>query len=170
MKTPITSNAVTKHIKTSVFLRVRIDAEPNRVLHTSPATFAEDENTLSRRYPVAREQTDIIATAASPFIFVFCPVLRRSTAHITTSGWKDFKNIVEFDPTGVEDVADDAPAIEITSGGIQLTAAAEGKAIAIYTANGALVEKIDSYAGEEITLEKGVYIVRVGNKTMKVKL
>ncbi len=82
----------------------------------------------------------------------------------------DFKNIVEFDPTGVEDVADDAPAFEITSGGIQLTATAEGKAIVIYTANGALVEKIDSYAGEEIMLDKGLYIVRVGGKSVKVRL
>jgi hypothetical protein len=84
--------------------------------------------------------------------------------------WKDFWDIQEFDPTGIEDVADDAPAFEITTGGIQLTAAAEGKAIAIYAANGALVEKIDDYAGEEITLDKGVYIVRVGDKTMKARL
>lgn len=83
--------------------------------------------------------------------------------------WSNFTNIVEFDPTGIEDVADDVPAFEITTGGIQLTAA-EGKAIAIYTANGALVEKIDSYAGDEIILDKGLYIVRVGNKTMKIRL
>ena len=47
---------------------------------------------------------------------------------------------------------------------------AEGKNVTIYSTSGALVEKIDSYAGEEIVLDKGVYIVRVGNKTMKVKL
>ena len=83
--------------------------------------------------------------------------------------WKNFWDIQEFDPTGLDDVADDAPAFEIATGGIQLTAAV-GKAIAIYTANGALVEKIDDYAGEEITLDKGVYIVRVGGKTVKVRL
>ncbi len=83
--------------------------------------------------------------------------------------WKKFKNIVEFDPTGIEDVTADAPAFEITAGGVQLTDA-DGKAIAIYAPNGALVEKIDNYVGEEIALDKGVYIVRVGNKTMKVKL
>jgi hypothetical protein len=32
------------------------------------------------------------------------------------------------------------------------------------------IEKIDSYAGEEITLEKGVYILRVGSVTVKVKM
>ena len=91
-------------------------------------------------------------------------------AYKAADGWKEFKNIVEFDPTGIEDVTEDvAPAFEITAGGIQFTAA-EGKAVAVYTTAGALVEKIDSYAGEEITLDKGVYIVRVGNKTVKIGL
>ena len=99
---------------------------------------------------------------------LFVPVGSKET-YSSTSGWKDFKNIVEFEPTGVEDVADDAPAFEITSGGILFTAA-EGKAIAIYTTSGALVEKIDCYNGEEITLDKGVYVVCIGNKTMKVRL
>ncbi len=83
--------------------------------------------------------------------------------------WSEFFFINEI-PTGIEDVTDeDASAIEITGSGIQLTAA-EGKAVAVYTAGGALVEKIDSYAGEEITLDKGIYIVRVGGKAVKVKL
>ena len=83
--------------------------------------------------------------------------------------WKNFWDIQEFDVTAIENIEDVTPAFEITSSGIQFTAA-EGKAVAIYTASGALVEKIDNYAGDEITLDKGVYIVRVGNKTMKVKL
>ncbi|MBR2606772.1 MAG: leucine-rich repeat domain-containing protein [Bacteroidaceae bacterium] len=92
-------------------------------------------------------------------------------AYKAANYWKNFKNIVEFDPTGIEDVADeeDAPVIKVAAGGIQLTAA-EGKAVAVYSTNGALVEKIDSYAGEEITLDKGVYIIRVGSKAVKVKL
>ena len=83
--------------------------------------------------------------------------------------WKNFWDIQEFDVTAIENIEDVTPAFEITSSGIQFTAA-EGKAIAIYTTSGALVEKIDSYAGEEIMLDKGVYIVRVGNKTMKIRL
>ena len=82
--------------------------------------------------------------------------------------WKDFFFINEI-PTGIDDVHADVPTFEITTGGIQFTAA-EGKTITIYSTSGALVEKIDSYAGKEIILGKGVYIVRVGNKTMKVKL
>ena len=83
--------------------------------------------------------------------------------------WGDFANIVEFEVTGIEDVEDDAPSFEITGGGIQFTAA-EGKCVAVYTTSGALVEKIDSYAGEYIALGKGVYVVRVGEKAVKVKL
>ncbi|MBR2607957.1 MAG: leucine-rich repeat domain-containing protein [Bacteroidaceae bacterium] len=84
-------------------------------------------------------------------------------------GWGYFANIVEFDPTGIEDVTEDAPAFKVTAGGIQMTAA-EGKAVAVYSAGVALVEKIAVYEGEEIALDKGVYIIRVGEKAVKVKL
>ena len=83
--------------------------------------------------------------------------------------WKDFWEIQEFDATGIDEVHADVPAFEITVGGILLTNA-EGKTVAIYSTSGALVEKIDAYNGEEITLDKGVYIVRVGGKAVKVKL
>ena len=101
-------------------------------------------------------------------IFLYVP---KGTLSIyqTANQWGNLQNIVEFDPTGIEGVEDDAPAFEVTAGGIQLTAA-EGKAVAVYTAGGTLVEKIDAYAGEEITLDEGVYIVRVGKKAVKVKL
>ncbi len=91
-------------------------------------------------------------------------------AYKTADGWNNFTNIVEFDPTGIEDVTkDDALAFEVTAGGIHL-ADAKGKAVAVYNAGGALVEKIDNYAGEEITLDKGIYILCVGDKVAKVKL
>ncbi|MBE6302918.1 MAG: T9SS type A sorting domain-containing protein [Bacteroidales bacterium] len=83
--------------------------------------------------------------------------------------WKEFNNIVEFDPTSIEDVTEDVPTFEVTAGGILFTGA-EGKVVAVYTTSGALVEKINAYAGEEITLDKGVYIIRVGNKAVKIKL
>ncbi len=87
----------------------------------------------------------------------------------TADVWNEFFLINEI-PTGIEDVAEEvAPAFEITDGGIKFIDA-EGKAVAVYSTAGALVEKIDSYAGEEITLDKGVYIVRVGDKAVKVKL
>ena len=89
--------------------------------------------------------------------------------YLSADGWSKFYDIQEWTPTGIEDVTEEAPAFEITADGIQFTAA-EGKAVAVYTAGGALIEKIDSYAGEKIMLDKGVYIVPVGSKTMKIKL
>lgn len=42
--------------------------------------------------------------------------------------------------------------------------------ISILTPNGVLVKKIDAYAGEIITLDKGIYLVYINNKAIKVKL
>lgn len=89
--------------------------------------------------------------------------------YASTSYWSEFKNIVEFDPTAIDNVADDAPAFEFTQNGILLTAA-ESKSVAVYTVSGALVTKIASYTGEEIVLDKGTYVVRVGGKAVKVQL
>ena len=83
--------------------------------------------------------------------------------------WKNFWNIQELNATAIENVTDETLAFEITPGGIQFTAA-EGKTVVVYTANGTLAEKINNYTGEEITLHNGVYIIHVGNKTIKVKL
>ena len=90
-------------------------------------------------------------------------------AYKAADAWKEFKNIVGSDVTFIKQIEDDAIAFEVTAGGLVLTAAG-GKPVAVYSINGALVEKIDSYAGEEITLEKGVYILRVGSVTVKVKM
>ena len=59
--------------------------------------------------------------------------------------------------------------IQITNNGIILLNA-YNSAVRVYTVNGILVEKIDKYSGEEIILNEGVYIVCVGNTTMKIKL
>ena len=90
-------------------------------------------------------------------------------AYKAADAWKEFKNIISSDVTFIEQIDDDATAFEVTAGGLVLTAA-EGKTVAVYSINGALVEKIDSYAGEKIALEKGVYILRVDSTTIKVKM
>jgi acetamidase/formamidase len=71
-------------------------------------------------------------------------------------------------PTSISGVSSD-DIVKVNGNSITLSNA-NNSSVAIYTTSGALVEKIDSYTGEEIVLDKGVYIVRVGNKTMKVKL
>ena len=62
-----------------------MEVEPNSVLHTSAERLDEVENRFMSRYPTASEPTEIIATAASPLILVFCPVRRSRTAHRTVT-------------------------------------------------------------------------------------
>ena len=83
--------------------------------------------------------------------------------------WKNFWNIQEYEPTSIEDVEADEVNFTITSNGISFSNA-DNTTIAIYTINGILVEKIDKYTGEDIFLNKGIYIVSVGNKAMKIML
>lgn len=89
-------------------------------------------------------------------------------AYKAASVWGKFKNIKEFDVTGVDAVSTDA-IVKVNGNSIALVGA-ENCCVAVYSINGALVEKIDAYAGEEIALDRGVYIVRVGDKAVKVKL
>ena len=83
--------------------------------------------------------------------------------------WKNFWNIQEYEPASIEDTDANTLDFIITSNGISLLNA-DNSAVAIYSINGILVEKIDKYTGEEIVLNKGVYIVCVGDKTVKIKL
>ena len=83
--------------------------------------------------------------------------------------WKNFWNIQEYKPTFIEDTDANITNLIITNNGISLSNA-NNSTIAIYSINGVLVKKIDKYTGEEIALEKGVYIVCVGDKAMKIKL
>ena len=95
----------------------------------------------------------------------------------TFSGWsyaptimpaKDVVIMGMFINTNIDAVSADAM-VKVNGNCITLVGA-ENSSVAIYSTNGALVEKIDAYNGEEITLDKGVYIVRVGGKAVKVKL
>ena len=70
--------------------------------------------------------------------------------------------------TGVNAASADA-VVKVNGNSIVIVGAANS-CVKVYSAGGALVESIDSYAGEEIILDKGVYIIRVGNKAVKVKL
>jgi uncharacterized repeat protein (TIGR02543 family) len=56
------------------------------------------------------------------------------------------------------------------NGNIITLVGAENSSISIYTTGGALVEKIDCYVGETISLDNGVYIVRIENKVVKIKI
>ena len=96
----------------------------------------------------------------------------------TFSGWSEVPetmpaNDIEitgsFIPTeNVSEVEMDVN-IQTTNNGIILLNA-YNNVVRVYTINGILVEKIDKYTGEEIVLNKGVYIVCVGDKAVKIKL
>ena len=83
--------------------------------------------------------------------------------------WKNFIDIREEGATRIDDVNADNIAIEVTRNGIKLPCT-EGETVVVYTTNGTRVANISSYTGGKIALDKGVYIVRVKNNTLKVKL
>lgn len=91
------------------------------------------------------------------------------TAYQAADTWGGAENIIEYDVTDVDGVETDKFEVKISAAGLLLEGC-DGRLVTVYSMNGALVHKYDSYAGEEIALDKGVYIVRVGGKTVKVKL
>ena len=81
--------------------------------------------------------------------------------------WNNFVNIKEYNTTRINNIS--ARNVKTMPYGISLLYA-EGETIVVYTTDGKCVANIDSYTGEEITLDKGVYVLRIGNKTIKVRL
>ena len=95
----------------------------------------------------------------------------------TFSGWSEIPETMpahdvevtgSFIPTSVSEIATEV-SLQINGNNISLSNA-NNSTVAIYSINGVLVKKIDKYTGEEIALEKGVYIVCVGDKAMKIIL
>lgn len=76
--------------------------------------------------------------------------------------------VIIITPTSISNISADA---NIRINGYSITLVnANNSCVAVYSTNGTLIEKIDNYTGEEIILDKGVYIVQAGNTTNKVKL
>ena len=82
--------------------------------------------------------------------------------------WKNFKNIVE-DPTSVELNTDEQGNITVNGGNGQITVnGADDAVISVYNLSGIAV-----YQGHDSVisgLTKGVYLVRVADKTFKVAI
>ena len=81
--------------------------------------------------------------------------------------WKEFSNIQEFDVTGINEIEENTPVIEYTADGLVLTNAI-GKDVAVCTASGSQIINTTSYDGENITFDKGVYIIVVNGKSVKI--
>lgn len=88
----------------------------------------------------------------------------------SSNTWSRFKNLQEFDTTGMEDILLVAePMFEKLDNGISLTNAI-GKSVAVYTVNGLLVNDIPFYTGEVLMLDNGIYVIRIDNHIIKVIL
>ena len=75
---------------------------------------------------------------------------------------------VESTSSAISDIFIDFQVI-INNNNITLTGANNNNVV-IYNINGLLIKSIEQYTDEKITLDKGIYIVRVGNETIKIKL
>lgn len=81
--------------------------------------------------------------------------------------WSNFKKMEEHNLTGIGNIEDDKVSIEITANGVVVSNAA-GEPLSVYDVVGKPVEKISAYSGEEILLGKGIYIISVGGKSVKI--
>ena len=82
--------------------------------------------------------------------------------------WKDFFNI----ESGIDDItADGVNELDFSksASGITLNNAADAR-VEVYGLDGRLCRAIPAYAGEEIALNRGVYIVRVNGKSLKIAI
>ena len=77
----ITKAAITTEKIVSALVSVKINVEPNKVLHTSPERLAGGEKMFIKKYPIARAPVEIMATLASPFIFEFSFAHKIKTAY-----------------------------------------------------------------------------------------
>lgn len=150
LKTIVVSENVTE-IGTFAFYRCYALASMY-MLAKNPPTI--EENTFSKD---SYDKATIYVPNGSLFAYRNDPV------------WNKFANIQEFDATGIQDVKTNPIVIKVTSDGISLPDS-EGEIITIYTVDGTLVRKAAAYAGGEIPLNKGVYLVRIGNYTVKINI
>lgn len=115
------------------------------------------------------EYADIFSNAAYEYATLYVP---KGTleAYKVVIPWKNFANIVENDNSGIEDaVANDTDfLIYVNDSIININGADPCDMIFIYNTEGSIV-----YMGNErmiSSLSPGVYIVRIGQKTVKVTL
>ena len=73
-----------------------------------------------------------------------------------------------FETTKIENITIDAN-IRIKDNSI-IICGINNSSVLIYTIGGVLVKEIDQYAGEEIILDRGIYIIRIENKSIKIMI
>lgn len=83
--------------------------------------------------------------------------------------WKNFWTIEEVENTGVSSIRTESPRVVYEGDGIRLTGAS-GKSLYVYSTSGKNVYMNDRYSGEIISLLSGIYIVKVGDDSLKVSV
>ena len=76
---------------------------------------------------------------------------------------------IEIGGTTGTDIINADAIVRVNGNSITLTNAGNCSVV-IYSAAGSVVERIDNYSGEEITLDGGIYIIRAGNRVVKIKI
>jgi len=89
------------------------------------------------------------------------------TAYWLAPVWSDFINIIEEDATAIQTINKEIASIHSTSNGIYIDTK-ETASIVVYNLSGQTVYQNVVNGSAEITLDKGVYIVRVNNESQKV--
>ncbi len=100
-------------------------------------------------------------------VTLYVPTGSKST-YMTTAPWSSFLNIVESDALGVEDVLAESITVTVQGGAIVVNGLDEPIYIEVYNLQGQRV-----YSGYETTIpmnERGIYLVKIGNRVVKVVL
>ena len=103
---------------------------------------------------------------ASTNATLYVPVGTKAV-YSSTSPWSDFINIVEDDSGSVEAVAEDEVAVTAVNGEIVISGA-DGQYVAVYTTAGQMV--YSGYGNTVAVPSSGIYIVKVGASTFKLRL
>lgn len=90
-------------------------------------------------------------------------------AYRTADVWKEFKNIQAYETAGIDDCEMNSVACEYVGGGVRFVGV-HNEPLSVYNTDGALVKNFITYSGETIVLEKGIYIISVGDANIKIVL
>ena len=88
-------------------------------------------------------------------------------AYAAAEGWKDFKNIIEMSGASIDIIPKDNVAIQTTPSGISVESP-EAIPIVIYLVSGQKVYEDKLQGNRQISLNKGIYLVKVGETVKKI--
>ena len=83
--------------------------------------------------------------------------------------WIDFNNIQEFDAANIDAPSSSSLRLTAASGTVTISGADENDKVVVYSTSGALVKT--ARGNGRISLDaEGVYVIKVGSETFKVRM